>query len=369
MIAIATEEKVKTLDIFEEMEKEGHEQVIFNYDKATGLKSIIAIHDTTLGPALGGCRMWPYESTEDALRDVLRLSKGMTYKNGISNLELGGGKSVIIGDSRTDKSDELFQAFGSFVELLKGRYYTATDVGTVGMDFVASNKQTEYVVGLPEEYGGSGNTAITTAYGVYRAMKATAKEVFGNDTLKGLRVAVQGLGKVGALLVDYLHEEGAHAIVTDIFQENIDRILEKYPDVEAVKPDEIIFVDCDILAPCALGGVINDDTIEQLRCSAICGSANNVLAEERHGDILHEKGIIYAPDYLANAGGVIQAADESHGYRKDRVWNKTGRIYEILGQIYQVSREQNIPTHRVANKLVDDKLRKVAGIQSKYMGK
>jgi leucine dehydrogenase len=366
---IATEEKVKALDIFEEMEKEGHEQVIFNFDKATGLKSIIAIHDTTLGPALGGCRMYPYESTEAALRDALRLSKGMTYKNGISNTEFGGGKAVIIGDPKTDKSDEFLQAFGSFVELLKGRYWTGTDVGTFGIDFVAANKQTEYVFGLPEEYGGSGNTAIITGFGVYRAMKATAKEVFGNDSLKGLRVAVQGLGKVGSFLVDYLHEEGAHAIVTDISQENIDRILEKYPDVEAVEPDQILSVDCDILAPCALGAIINDDTIPQLRCSAICGSANNMLEEERHGDILHEKGIVYAPDYLANAGGLIQATDESYGYSKERAYNKAGRIYEILGQIYKVSREENIPTHRVANKLVDEKLRKVASIQSKYMGK
>lgn len=368
-MVVARETEVKTFDIFEEMAKEGHEQVIFNYDKATGLKSIIAIHNTTLGPALGGTRMWNYETTEDALRDALRLSKGMTYKNGISNTEFGGGKAVIIADPKTDKSDELFQAFGSFIELLKGRFWTGTDVGTVNMDFVAANKQTKFVNGLPEEYGGSGNTAIITAFGVYRALKATAKEVFGNDLLKGLRIAVQGLGKVGGLLVDYLHEEGAHIIVTDISQDNVNRVLEKYPDVEAVETGQIFSVDCDIFAPCALGAVINDDTIPQLRCSAICGSANNMLAENRHGDILHEKGIVYAPDYLANAGGLIQVADENHGYNKDRAWNKASHIYDILGQVYKVSREENIPTYKVADKLVDEKLRKVASIQSKFMGK
>jgi leucine dehydrogenase len=222
---MSTENQQKLLDIFEEMKAQGHEQIIFNYDQATGLKSIIAIHDTTLGPALGGCRMWNYESTEAALHDVLRLSKGMTYKCGVSGVPHGGGKAVIIGDPQKDKSDELFQAFGTFVETLKGRFYTGTDVGTVGMDFVSAAKQTDYLVGLPEEYGGSGNSAVITAFGVWKAMKATALEVFGKDSLKELTIAVQGLGKVGKFLVDHLYEEGAHLIVTDISQENIDHVL------------------------------------------------------------------------------------------------------------------------------------------------
>lgn len=364
-----TLEQTKVLDIFEEMQKGGHEQVIFNYDKTTGLKSIVAIHDTTLGPALGGCRMWNYETTEAALKDVLRLSKGMTYKCGVSGAQFGGGKSVIIGDPKSDKSDELFQAFGSFIETLKGRFYTGTDVGTVGMDFVSASKQTKYLVGLPEEYGGSGNSAIITAFGVWNAVKATAKEVFGSDSLKGLKIAVQGLGKVGHFLVDHLHEEGAKLVVTDISQQNIDAVLAKYPDIDVVAPDEIFSVDCDIFSPNALGAVINDTTIPQFKCSAICGAANNVLAEDRHGDILFEKGIVYAPDYVTNAGGLIQVADELHGYNKNRAFKNASMIYDILGQIYKISKEQNIPTYKAADALVEKKIETISRIQTKYTGK
>jgi leucine dehydrogenase len=363
-----TEEQKQVLDIFEAMKDNGHEQVIFNYDKTTGLKSIVAIHDTTLGPALGGCRMWPYKTTDEALKDALRLSKGMTYKCGVSGVSFGGGKAVIIGDPHTDKSDELFQAFGTFIETLKGRYYTGTDVGTVGMDFVSAAKQTKYLVGLPEEYGGSGNSAVITAFGVWHAIKATAKEVFGFDTLKGLTIAVQGLGKVGSFLVDHLHSEGAKLIVTDIYKENVDRVLNKYNDIEAVEPEEIYSVDCDIFSPNALGAVINDDTIKQFRCSAIAGAANNVLAEECHGDLLHEKGVLYAPDYLANAGGLIQVADELQTYNKDRAFRNAEHIYDILGQIYQISKEENIPTYKAANRLVETKIEKIGRIKTKYTG-
>jgi leucine dehydrogenase len=366
---MATENQQKLLDIFEEMKAQGHEQIIFNYDQATGLKSIIAIHDTTLGPALGGCRMWNYESTEEALHDVLRLSKGMTYKCGVSGVPHGGGKAVIIGDPQKDKSDELFQAFGTFVETLKGRFYTGTDVGTVGMDFVSAAKQTDYLVGLPEEYGGSGNSAVITAFGVWKAMKATALEVYGNDSLKELTIAIQGLGKVGKFLVDHLYEEGAHLIVTDISQENIDHVLKKYPDIVPVQPESIYEVDCDIFSPNALGAVINDDTIPKLKCSAIVGAANNVLAEERHGNILHEKGILYAPDYVANAGGLIQVADELHVFNKERAFKNASLIYDILGKIFKISKEQNIPTYLAANVLVEEKIEKIGQIQKKFTGR
>jgi leucine dehydrogenase len=366
---MVTEEQMKILDIFEEMKEHGHEQIIFNYDKATGLKSIIAIHDTTLGPALGGCRMWDYESTDAALRDVLRLSKGMTYKCGVSGVPHGGGKAVIIGDPKDEKSDELFQAFGTFVEMLKGRFYTGTDVGTVGMDFVSASKQTNYLVGLPEEYGGSGNSAVITAFGVWKAIKATALEVFGRDSLKDLSIAVQGLGKVGQFLVDHLYEEGAKLVVTDIFQDNIDQVLKKYPDIQAVAPDKIYEVDCDIFSPNALGAIINDETIPLFKCSAIAGAANNVLAEERHGAILHEKGILYAPDYVANAGGLIQVADELHVFNKDRAFKNASLIYGILGKIYKISKEQNIPTYKAANVLVEEKIEKIGLIQKKFTGR
>lgn len=363
-----TNEKKEKLGIFELMEKYGHEQLIFNYDKATGLKAIIGIHDTTLGPALGGCRMWDYESEEDAIMDVLRLSRGMTYKCAVSNVLHGGGKTVIIGDPKKDKSDELFQSLGTYVETLKGRFYTGTDVGTVGMDFVSAAKQTKYLVGLPEEYGGSGNSAIITAYGVWKAVKATAKEAFGSDSLKGLTIAVQGAGKVGQNLVKHLHEEGAKIFITDIFEENVKKIIEAYPDVQAVQPDEIYGVQCDIFSPNALGAVINDKTIPQLKCKAIVGAANNVLAENRHGDILHEKGIIYAPDYVANAGGLIQVADELQGYNKDRAFKNASLIYHTLEEIFKISKEQNIPTYKAADLLVETRIEKIRQIQSKFRG-
>jgi leucine dehydrogenase len=360
-------DKVKDyFNIFEEMEKYGHEQVIFNYDKATGLKAIIAIHDTTLGPALGGCRMWDYKTEQDALIDAMRLSRGMTYKCAVAGVTHGGGKTVILGDPKTQKSDELFQALGSFVETLKGRYYTGTDVGTVGMDFVSAHKQSEYLVGLPEEYGGSGNSAIITAYGVWKGIKATAKEAFGSDNLKGLTIAVQGLGKVGFDLLGRLHEEGCKLIVSDISTENVRRAQETYPDVKVVKPEEIFTVECDIFSPNALGAIINDETVGRFKCRAICGAANNQLKELRHCDMLRERGILYAPDYVANAGGLIQVADELQGYNKDRAFKNASLIYDILLQIFAIAKAENISTAKAADVMLDKKIETIGRIQQKY---
>ena len=355
--------------IFEQMEKYGHEQVIFNYDKATGLKAIIAIHDTTLGPALGGCRMWDYSTEQEALNDALRLSRGMTYKCAVAGVTHGGGKTVILGDPRTGKSDELFQALGTFIETLKGRYYTGTDVGTVGMDFVSGAKQSQYFVGLPEEYGGSGNSAIITAYGVWRGVKATAKEVFGTDRLEGLTIAVQGLGKVGYDLVRRLQEEGAKLIVTDVFEESVRRVKEEFPEVTVVKPEEIFGVECDIFSPNALGACLNDETISQLKCKAICGAANNQLAEPRHGDLLQEKGILYAPDYIANAGGLIQVADELKGYNKDRAFKNASLIYDILLQVYATSKKENIPTYLAADVMIERRIETIGRLKRKFRAK
>jgi leucine dehydrogenase len=358
------------ISIFKEMEKYGHEQLIFNYDKATGLKAIIGIHDTTVGPALGGCRMWNYETEQDAIIDVLRLSRGMTYKCAAAGVSNGGGKCVIFGDPRKDKSDEYFQALGTFVETLKGRFWTGTDVGTVGMDFVSAAKQTKYLNGLPEEYGGSGNSAVTTAYGVYNAMKAVAKELYGTDSLAGKTVAIQGLGKVGKLLVKYLVDDGAKKIyATDIFEDSINQVKAEYPQVQIVKPEEIYGVDCDIYSPCALGAVVNDDTIKQFKCKGIVGAANNVLAEERHGDMLHEMGILYAPDYVANAGGLIQVADEFNVFNKDRVLKNTSVIYDTMLKIFAISKEQNIATYKAADRLVEERLEKIGGLRRKYTGR
>ncbi|MGB9812147.1 MAG: Glu/Leu/Phe/Val dehydrogenase dimerization domain-containing protein [Thermovenabulum sp.] len=361
-------------DIFKEMEKHGFEQIIFNYDKTTGLKAIIAIHDTTLGPALGGCRMWPYESEDEALFDAMRLAKGMTYKCAIADTNFGGGKTVIIGDPKKDKSEGLFRALGRFVQMLKGRYYTGTDLGTTGMDFVYASRESDYMVGLPEEYGGSGNSAEPTAYGVYLGMKAASKAVFGDDSLKERKIAVQGVGKVGAILIDYLMKEGVKNItITDISEENIAKVLEKYPTIKTVSPEEIYDVECDIFSPCARGGIINDETIQRLKCKIVAGAANNQLLEPRHGDMLHERGILYAPDYVINAGGLIQVADELEGKneqkRKERVMKKTEAIYNILLKIFTISREENIPTYKIADRLAEERINMIGRLKTNYIPK
>lgn len=363
---MSKKEDEQVYSIFEQMEKYGHQQLVFNYDKTTGLKAIIGIHDTTLGPALGGCRMWNYESEQDAITDVLRLSRGMTYKCAISNVMCGGGKTVIIGDARKDKSDELFQALGTFVETLKGRFWTGTDVGTVGMDFVSASKQTKYVNGLPEEYGGSGNSGIITAFGVYKGMKATAKAAFGTDALEGLTVAVQGLGKVGKVLTQHLLDEKAKVIATDIFEDNVKAVKAAHPEVTMIKPDEIFSIKCDIFSPNALGAVLNDETIPKLTCKAICGAANNQLEEPRHGDKLHEMGILYAPDYVVNAGGLIAVADEFDGFSKERAFKNTSLIYNTVSRIFEISKQENKPTYLVADSLVEEKLDKVMRLQNKF---
>ncbi len=357
-----------SMSIFEEMKKHGHEQLMFNYDSTTGLKSIIAVHDTTLGPALGGCRMLPYETEQEALEDVLRLSKGMTYKCGISGVDYGGGKTVIIGDPEQDKSEGLFRALGRYVETLKGRYYTGTDVGTVPEDFVNALRETNHVVGLPEEFGGAGNSAINTAFGAWMGIKACVKEKFGNDDLSGKRVAVQGLGKVGKVLVDFLVEEKAEVIVTDISKENIQEVISRYSEVEVVEPDDIYQVECDIFSPNALGAVINDNTVDKLKCSIIAGAANNQLKEEKHGRMLFDKDILYAPDYIVNGGGLIQVSDEIGGHDKDRIKKKTERIYDILLQVFKISREEHITPQEAADKLVEDRLKTVEGLQANYIG-
>ncbi|TYP58573.1 leucine dehydrogenase [Thermosediminibacter litoriperuensis] len=359
------------IDIFKEMEKHGFEQIIFNYDKTTGLKAIIAIHDTTLGPALGGCRMWPYETEDEALMDAMRLAKGMTYKCAVSDNNFGGGKTVIIGDPKKDKSEALFRALGRFVQTLGGRYYTGTDMGTTGMDFVYASRESDYMVGLPEEYGGSGNSAVPTAYGVYNGMKAAAKIVFGSDSLKGLKIAVQGVGKVGQVLVGYLKEEEARVVIADITEENINKVKEKYPDVEVVECEKIYDVECDIFAPCARGGIINDDTISRLKCRIVAGAANNQLLEPRHGDVLHERGILYAPDYVINAGGLIQVADElefkNDEKRHERVMMKAGAIYDILLKIFTISKEQNVPPHKVADRLAEERIEVIGRLKTNYV--
>ncbi|KWX87842.1 leucine dehydrogenase [Paenibacillus riograndensis] len=343
------------MNLLETMQQSDYEEVVFCQDRQSGLKAIIAIHDTTLGPALGGTRMWAYASEEAALTDVLRLSRGMTYKNAVSGLNLGGGKAVIIGNPKADKNEAMFRAFGRYIQGLNGRYITAEDVGTTEDDMNLIHEETEYVTGVSETYGSSGNPSPATAYGVYQGMKAAALEAFGTDSLEGRTVAVQGVGNVAYHLCSYLHQEGARLIVTDIDKEAVRRALEAY-GAKAVSPEDIYSVACDIYAPCALGATVNDQTISQLKARVIAGAANNQLQEARHGDLLHELGIVYAPDYVLNAGGVIHIADELNGYNRERAYKKVGEIYRNIRRVFEISAEQGIPSYLAADRLAEERI-------------
>ncbi|NWQ39933.1 Glu/Leu/Phe/Val dehydrogenase [Bacillus sp. EB106-08-02-XG196] len=354
------------MEIFKYLEQYDYEQVVFCQDKQSGLKAIIAIHDTTLGPALGGTRMWTYESEEAAIIDALRLAKGMTYKNAAAGLNLGGGKTVIIGDPRKDKSEELFRAFGRYIQGLNGRYITAEDVGTTVADMDLIHEETDYVTGISPAFGSSGNPSPVTAYGVYVGMKAAAKEAFGSDSLEGKVVAIQGVGNVAYTLCKYLHEEGAQLIVTDINKEAIQRAVEDF-GARAVDPNEIYGVECDIYAPCALGATINDDTIPQLKAKVIAGSANNQLKDTRHGDLIHEMGIVYAPDYVINAGGVINVADELYGYNHERAIKKVDQIYASIEKVIAISKRDGIPTYVAADRMAEERIEKMRNSRSQFL--
>lgn len=326
-----------------------HEKVVFCRDKDSGLSAIICIHSTALGPAVGGCRMWEYNSDEGALIDALRLSRGMSYKNALAGLKMGGGKSVIIGNSKTMKSDALFEAFGTFVNNLNGQYYTAEDVGINPTDMGVVHRKTEYVLGLE---GRSGDPSPVTAYGVYKGMKAAVKHRLGRDTLEGVKVAVQGLGHVGYYLCEHLKNEGAELIVTDINKESIERVVSEI-GATAVDKDDIYHQDVDVYAPCALGATINDSTLPKLRCSVIAGAANNQLAEDRHGELLKQKGILYTPDYVINAGGIINVSFEQNGatYNKQAALNKVDEIYGTLSEIFAAADREQKTTNSVADEL------------------
>lgn len=353
--------------IFDRMENGDYEQIVYCYDKTSGLKSIIVIHDTTLGPALGGCRMWDYKSEEEALRDVMRLAKGMTYKNAAAGINLGGGKSVIIGDPRKDKSEALFRAFGRFVESLNGRYITAEDVGTKTEDLDIVYQETNYVVGISESYGSSGNPSPVTAYGVYKSMLRTAKEAFGEESLKDKTIAIQGCGNVAYYLCKYLKEEGARLIVTDILEEAIQKFVDEF-GAERVDVDQIYEVEADIFCPCALGGILNDNTIPKLKVKAICGSANNQLEDiERHGQMLEERGIIYAPDFIVNAGGAISVADELSGYNRERALSKAGNLYNQIGLVFEIAKRDKITTAKAANRMAEERIAAIKEIHTSFL--
>ncbi|GAA5188188.1 Glu/Leu/Phe/Val dehydrogenase dimerization domain-containing protein [Ferrimonas gelatinilytica] len=332
--------------IFSHPSFDQHEQVMFVHDQASGLKAIIAVHDTTLGPAVGGCRMWPYANEEEALNDVLRLSRGMTYKNALAGLEFGGGKSVIIGDPKSDKSEALFRAFGRAVHSLGGRYYSAEDVGITTGDIMIAHQETPYMAGLE---GKSGDPSPYTALGTFLGIKAAIKHQRGSDSLEGVKVAVQGLGHVGYYLCEHLHKAGAKLVVCDLNPEQLDRAATEL-QAEIVDLDAIYHQDVDVYAPCALGATINDHTIPQLKATIVAGCANNQLAEPRHGEALRDLGILYAPDYVINAGGIINVSFE-RDYDANAAEAKVRNIYDTLLQIFRQADESGKTTAVVADEM------------------
>jgi leucine dehydrogenase len=347
---------IKKDPVFGQISFDGHEQIVFCNDEDTGLKAIIGIHNTVLGPALGGTRMWTYKSEWHALNDVLRLSRGMTYKSAITGLNLGGGKAVIIGDAKTQKNDDLMRRFGQFVHSLSGNYITAEDVGMETRDMDIIREVTPHVTGISEANGGSGNPSPVTAYGVYMGMKAATQYVYGSNKLEGKKVLVQGVGHVGETLVKHITEEGAQVIINDINEKRLEELSKKY-NANVVLGNDIYGLDIDIYAPCALGATINDETIHQLNAKVIAGAANNQLADEvKHGRLLKEKGIAYAPDFLINAGGIINVYAELEGYSKEESLRKTENIYHTTLEIFELSEKENITTHRAAFNIAQNRI-------------
>jgi len=351
------------MDTFKEMQARGHEQVLFSHDPSCGYVGIIAIHDTTLGPALGGTRVWPYASTEEALQDVLRLSRGMTYKSAVAGLNLGGGKAVIIADPKRPDRESLFRAHGRFVETLGGRYITAEDVGTSPTDMEFVKRETKHVAGLLNL---SGDPSPVTSYGVYMGMKASAKRRWGKDSLTGRTIAVQGAGKVAYYLMKHLKDEGANIITTDIDPEKVKRAVEEL-GATAVAPDAIYDVKADIFAPCALGAIINDDTLKRLKVEIIAGGANNQLAETRHGVQLEKQGILYAPDYVINGGGVVNVFGELQGWTMERAKRKAQEIYDTILRVYAIADREKIPSFEAADHLAEERIRSVAALKRMWI--
>ena len=359
IIDLINSNEIKKVDpVFGQLSFDNHEQVVFCNDKDTGLKAIIGIHNTVLGPALGGTRMWQYANEWEALNDVLRLSRGMTFKAAITGLNLGGGKAVIIGDSKTEKTPELMKRFGEFVHSLSGRYITAEDVGMETADMDLVREVTPYVTGISEDKGGAGNPSPITAYGVFMGMKAAAKYKFGTDILEDKKVLVQGIGHVGESLVENLVNEGASVIIDDINEERLEEVSNKY-GVSIYRGNDIYSEDIDIYSPCALGATVNDDTIYKIKAQVIAGAANNQLAnEDIHGRILKERGIVYAPDFLINAGGIINVYAELEGYDKQEIVRKTENIYNTTLEILEKSGLNGITTNHAALKIAKERIAK-----------
>ena len=359
----------KDMNVLEYMERYGHEQFSVYTDASVGLRAFIAIHDTTLGPALGGVRVWPHPTEDAAVMDVLRLSRAMTYKSAAAGLNFGGGKGLIMADSRKDKSEALMHSYGRFVESLGGRYITTEDVGITLQDLEWIAQETSHVTGLPVSLGGSGDTSPMTGFGVYQGMRACAKEAWGGDSLAGRVVAIQGFGHTATALVENLqkHEDGVKFIVTDINEDALAR-AKQYPGVQVVGADDIFGVACDIFAPCALGGILNSKTIPRLRCRIVCGSANNQLLELEDADAIQKRGILYAPDYIVNAGGVINVSCEvGTAYSEEASREKTARIYENTQRVIAISKRDGLSTARAADHLAEERIAAMRKVRRVYL--
>ncbi|HJU07808.1 MAG TPA: Glu/Leu/Phe/Val dehydrogenase dimerization domain-containing protein [Rhodanobacteraceae bacterium] len=353
--------------IFETISTSGHEQIVFCQSRDAGLKAIIAIHNTVLGPALGGLRMWPYKNEAEALNDVLRLSRGMTFKNAVAGLNLGGGKAVIIGDPAKDKSEALFRAFGRFVNSLNGRYITAEDVGIDVNDMEYVFRETEFVTGVHQVHGGSGDPSPFTAYGTLQGLMAALSYKFGNEDVGKYTYAVQGAGHVGTEFIKLLREQNAKVFVTDINKESVQRCVDEL-GCEAVGPEEIYDVNADVYSPCALGGTVNEQTLPRLKCKIICGAANNQLATDEIGDEVEKRGILYAPDYAVNAGGVMNVSLEIDGYNRERAMRMMRTIYYNVGRIFQIAERDGIPTYKAADRMAEERINAIGKIKLPTMG-
>jgi leucine dehydrogenase len=351
--------------IFDLMETHDYENIFFCQEKTLGLKAIIVIHDTTLGPAAGGIRMWPYESEAEALKDVLRLARGMTYKCAAAGASYGGGKCVVIGDPKRDKTEARLRTLGRFINRLNGLFITGVDVGTTPEDMLVIRQETPFVVTVPEAWGGPGDSSQATAYGVVQGIRASLKEIYGNPDLQGRTIALQGIGAVGKHALKYLVEAGALVSVADIDQERARLVAAEY-NTHLVSPEEIHSLRADVYCPCALGNVLNDQTIPELRCKIVCGSANNQLGEEHHGDLLQQRGILYAPDYIVNTGGLLAGLDSLNpgGFNRQRAMEQVSRLYDAMENIIAISKAQNIPTNRAADVLAEQRIAAIRQVKS-----
>ena len=345
-----------------------HEQVVFCNDPASGLKAIVAVHSTALGPALGGTRFHPYPSTDEAIEDVLDLSRGMSYKAALAGLDLGGGKAVIIGDPRADKTEALLRAYGRFVQSLGGRYYTACDVGTFSEDMDHIARECDFVTGRTVAHGGAGDSSVLTAYGVFQGMRAAAEAVWGEPTLAGRTVGVAGVGKVGRHLVRHLIEDGAAVVITDVYQPSVEQVVADFPQVQVVADnDALVRSEIDVYAPCALGHALTDEVVDALPARIVCGAANNQLAHRGIEKALEDRGILYAPDYCVNSGGLIQVADELEGFSFERAHQRAGGIFDTTREVFRLASEESVSPAVAADKVAERRMRDVGRLRGMWL--